>query len=80
MRLEQALAPVTLEVTDDSHLHRGHAGAAAGGGHFSIVIVSARFTGLGPVQRHRLVYQALADMMPADIHALGIQALAPAEA
>ncbi|MGH8119994.1 MAG: BolA family protein [Gammaproteobacteria bacterium] len=79
LRLEQALAPAKLDITDDSHLHRGHAGAASGGGHFSVVIVSDRFTGLNPVQRHRLVYQAVGDMMPAEIHALSIRALTPGE-
>lgn len=79
MRLEQALAPAQLEITDDSHLHRGHAGAASGGGHFSVVIVSDKFTGLSPVQRHRLVYAAVGDMMPAAIHALSIRALTPGE-
>jgi len=78
-RLEQALAPKKLEITDDSHLHRGHAGAASGGGHFSVVIVSDKFTGLSLVQRHRLVYQAVGDMMPGEIHALSIQSLAPEE-
>ena len=78
-RLEQALAPALLDITDDSHLHRGHAGAASGGGHFSVVIVSDKFTGLSLVQRHRLVYQAVGDMMPGEIHALSIQSLAPEE-
>ena len=79
MRLEKVLAPAKLEITDDSHLHRGHAGAASGAGHFSVVIVSGKFSGLNMVQRHRLVYLALGDMMPAEIHALSIKALAPGE-
>ena len=79
MRLEKTLAPEKLEIVDDSHLHRGHAGSASGAGHFSVVIVSGKFTGMNMVQRHRLVYQAVGDMMPAEIHALGIRALAPGE-
>ena len=79
MRLEQALSPEKLEIADDSHLHKGHAGAASGAGHFSVVIVSAEFSGRTLVQRHRLVYQAVNDMMPGEIHALSIQAIAPEE-
>ena len=78
-RLEQTLSPARLDITDDSHLHRGHVGAASGAGHFSVVIVSDQFSGQNMVQRHRLVYLALGDMMPAEIHALSIKALAPGE-
>jgi BolA protein len=74
------LEPTALEVEDESHLHAGHAGAASGAGHFRVKIVSARFAGLRLVMRHRLVYDALREMMHADIHALAITALAPAEA
>ncbi|THC46752.1 BolA family transcriptional regulator [Massilia sp. Mn16-1_5] len=77
--LEQALAPTLLEISDDSHLHAGHAGAASGGGHYSVKIVSERFQGLRLVMRHRLVYDAVADMMRAEIHALAITALTPSE-
>ena len=79
MRLEKALAPKKLEIADDSHLHKGHAGAASGAGHFSVVIVSDKFSGQNMVQRHRLVYLAVSDMMPSEIHALSIRALAPEE-
>ena len=79
-KLQQALAPERLDVTDDSHLHAGHAGAAAGGGHFSVYVVSAGFRGRSTLERHRLVYQAVADMMPADVHALSIKARTPEEA
>lgn len=79
-KLQQALAPERLDITDDSHLHAGHAGAAAGGGHFSVHVVSARFRGCATLARHRLVYQALDDMMPAEIHALSIKARTPEEA
>ena len=79
MTLQAALAPSFLHVTDDSHLHAGHAGAASGGGHYSVKIVSDRFDGLRLVMRHRLVYDAVAEMMRAEIHALAITALAPSE-
>jgi len=74
--LHAALAPEALAVTDDSHLHAGHAGAREGR-HFSVEITSARFEGLGPVARHRLVYHALRDLMPRGIHALAIDARTP---
>lgn len=74
-----ALAPVTCELEDESHLHAGHAGAASGAGHFRLRIVSDRFTGLNRIARHRLVYDSLRDMMISDIHALNIIALAPSE-
>jgi BolA protein len=77
--LEAALAPSLLDISDDSHLHAGHAGAASGGGHYSVKIVSDRFHGLRLVMRHRLVYDAVADMMRAEIHALAITALTPSE-
>ena len=77
--LQAALAPTVLELADDSHLHAGHAGAASGGGHYSVKIVSERFDGLRLVMRHRLVYDAVAEMMRAEIHALAITALTPSE-
>jgi BolA protein len=75
--LQQELAPSALEIEDESHHHIGHAGARDGRGHFRLHIVSGRFTGLTPLQRHRLVYDALGDMMQTDIHALAIEAEAP---
>lgn len=78
-RIEQSLHPVTLEIQDDTALHHGHAGAAAGGGHYSVRVVSAQFTNLSLLARHRLVYQAVNDLIPAVIHALSIKALAPEE-
>jgi BolA protein len=77
--LSNALAPSQLDVRDDSHLHAGHAGAASGGGHFRVKIVSERFEGLRLVMRHRLVYDAVQGMMHTDIHALAITAHAPSE-
>ena len=76
----QTLAPLSLDLTDDSAAHAGHAGARSGGGHFHLRIVSAAFAGQSKVQRHRLVYEALGDLMQKEIHALGIEALAPDEA
>ncbi len=78
-RLRSALQPIELEVIDDSHLHAGHAGAADGRGHFTVHLVAERFAGLPVVRRHRLVYEAVGDMMATDIHALSIRALAPGE-
>ena len=76
----QALEPDHLEVVDDSHHHAGHAGAADGRGHFTVSVVSKQFAGLSTLRRHRLVYEAVGDMMITDIHALSIEALAPGEA
>jgi BolA protein len=73
--LEAALAPVSLRVTDEGHKHAGHSGE--GRGHFHVDIVSAAFAGKSSIQRHRLVYSALASMMPDDIHALAIDARPP---
>lgn len=78
-RLEATLQPERLEISDDSHLHAGHAGAADGRGHFTVMIVADAFSGLPTVRRHRLVYEAVGDMMQTDIHALSIQALSPGE-
>ncbi len=77
-RLQAALAPESLEVADDSQQHVGHAGAR-GGGHYTVTIVSDRFAGLNTLGRHRLVYEALAELMRADVHALSIRALTPDE-
>ncbi|WP_308418652.1 BolA family protein [Chitinimonas arctica] len=73
------LCPLVLELRDDSGKHVGHAGAASGGGHFQLRIVSERFAGLKPVARHRLVYETLGELMRRDIHALAIDARAPGE-
>lgn len=79
-RLRAALAPVQLDVVDDSARHAGHAGARDGRGHFNVRVVSAAFAGLRPLARHRAVYAALGAMMETDIHALGVEALTPEEA
>jgi BolA family transcriptional regulator, general stress-responsive regulator len=74
-----ALMPIELEIIDKSHLHAGHAGARSGRGHYALRIRAAAFAGKTPIQRHRLVYEALGDMLQTDIHALSIKALAPGE-
>ncbi|WP_281719071.1 BolA family protein [Pandoraea apista] len=78
-RLTAALSPLEFTLENDSARHAGHAGAASGG-HYNLRIVSAAFTGRNRVARHRLVYDALADLMQNGIHALAIVALAPGEA
>jgi len=76
--LRAALAPLRLEVVDDSHLHAGHAGAREGR-HFTVRVTSARFAGMPRVARHRLVYHALHGLIAQGIHALAIEARAPDE-
>ncbi|MET0855126.1 MAG: BolA family protein [Telluria sp.] len=77
--LQSALQPSVLELADESHQHAGHVGAASGGGHYRLKIVSPQFEGLRLVMRHRLVYDSVHDMMHTEIHALAITALAPSE-
>jgi len=72
--LASALETDEIDITDDSHLHAGHAGAKSGAGHFTVTVVSPHFDGLNPVARHRLIYTALDSMMGPDIHALAINA------
>lgn len=74
-----ALAPLALEIVDESHKHAGHAGARDGRGHFAVRIVSAAFDGLPLLARHRRVYAALDSLMQTDIHALSLQTLTPSE-
>ncbi len=78
-RLSTALAPVALELEDESHLHAGHAGAQGGRGHYRVHIVSEQFAGLRPIARHQLVYRTLGELMQTDIHALSITAHTPEE-
>lgn len=72
------LAPSLVDIEDDSALHAGHAGARDGG-HYRLHIVAAAFAGKTTVARHRLVYDALGDLMRNGIHALAIRAQAPDE-
>ena len=78
-KLEAALSPRKLEIVDFSHEHAGHAGARDGRGHFAVSLVCAQFEGLRTIARHRMVYDAVGDMMQTDIHALTIDARTPDE-
>jgi BolA protein len=79
-RLEAALQPVRMKLVDDSEAHRGHGGYnPAGESHFTLTIESAAFAGKGRVERQRLVYAALGDLMRERVHALSIKATAPGE-
>jgi BolA family transcriptional regulator, general stress-responsive regulator len=73
------LHPEVLEIVDESSNHVGHVGAASGGGHYQVIIVAQSFVGKSPVARHRLVYDAVGDLMRREVHALAIQAFAPDE-
>ena len=77
--LEAEFAPSELLIKDQSHLHAGHEGAKEGKGHFDVTIVAAAFDGINRVQRHRMVYDALADLIETDIHALRIKAFGRSE-
>ena len=80
-RLTTALAPSRLDLVDESARHAGHAGARPQGeSHFRLTIVAAAFAGHSRIERQRLVFAALGDLMQSDIHALAITALTPAEA
>lgn len=68
-----ALEPISLEVTNDSHLHANHGGNRDGANHFTVVMQSAKFDGVSRVQRQRMVYALLEDLMPFPIHALALQ-------
>ena len=74
-----ALQPASIDIADDSAAHAGHAGAASGGGHYTLTIVAEAFTGKSRVARHRLVYDALGSMMQQQIHALALTTQAPNE-
>jgi BolA protein len=76
--LEAQLAPLSLEISDDSAAHAGHPGARSGG-HFRVCLVSAAFRGRPQLERHRLVYAAVAPLLQGEVHALNIRALAPEE-
>jgi BolA protein len=79
-RLNSALSPTRIELTDDSEQHRGHGGYnPAGESHFSLWIESAVFAGKNRVERQRMVYSALGDLMRERVHALSIRATAPGE-
>jgi len=76
----QALQPQAVQIEDDSAKHAGHPGAASGGGHYRLRMVSHRFEGLSRLARHRLVYDSLGQMMQREVHALSMVLLTPSEA
>jgi BolA protein len=76
--LEKELSPLSLDIIDDSARHAGHAGAREGG-HFTVALVSKAFSGRPQLERHRLVYAAVAPLMGRGVHALSIQAHSPEE-
>jgi len=73
------LEPVRIEIVDESARHAGHAGAKSGGGHYLLTIVSSKFAGKSALERHRLIYAALREMMHKNIHALSVKAYTPEE-
>jgi len=80
-KLREAFAPKSLDVTDESHLHEGHAGHRPGGEtHFRVYIVSRAFEGKSRIERHRMINATLAGELEGGVHALAIRAQAPGEA
>ena len=77
--LRERLSPSLLELVDESARHVGHAGATSGGGHYRLLVVADAFAGRSALERHRLVYEALGDLMGGRIHALSMRTLTPAE-
>jgi BolA protein len=79
-KLREAFTPESLDVTDESHLHEGHAGHRPGGEtHFRVYIVSPAFQGKSRIERHRMINSALAAELAGSVHALAIKAQAPGE-
>ena len=78
-RLEATFSPESLQVDDESHLPAGHEGANDGRGHFRVLVISDKFQVQSPIKRHRMIYQAMGELMQTDIHALTIEAFAPDE-
>jgi stress-induced morphogen len=78
-RLTEAFQPESLGVEDESYLHKGHEGAQDGRSHFRVLIIAESFTGKNLLDRHRMIYRVLDEMMRIDIHALAIDAWAPEE-
>jgi BolA protein len=77
--LKEAFDPETLGVEDESHLHEGHEGAKDGRGHFRVLIIASAFEDKTMIERHRMIYRVLDDMLRLDIHALAIDAWSPDE-
>ncbi len=78
-KLAAAIETTHIEIVDDSSKHAGHAGARDGGGHFNLNIVSSEFNNKSLIQRHRIVYAAVDELMNTEIHALSINAQTPEE-
>lgn len=78
-RLTEVFNPETLGVEDESYMHKGHEGAKDGRGHYRVLIISEAFADKNLLERHRMVYKALGEMMHLDIHALAIDAWEPSE-
>lgn len=78
-KLIATFSPTECLLEDESAMHTGHAGAASGGSHYRLRLISEVFEGISRLNRHRLVYDCLDDMMQHKIHALAITALAPSE-
>ena len=72
------LNPTKLDIVDESYLHKGHAGNT-GGGHFNVTVISEMFLNKSTMERHRIIYSALQDLIPKDIHALSIKAIVQSE-
>jgi BolA protein len=72
------LNPTKLDIVDESYLHKGHAGNT-GGGHFNLTVISEMFQNKSTMERHRIIYSALQDLIPKDIHALSIRAIVQSE-
>ena len=77
--LAEKLTPTHLTVEDDSARHAGHAGARGGAGHYNVTVVSPHFVDMTMLERHRAVYDAVGELIPEEIHALAVRALAPGE-
>lgn len=78
--LNSSLSPTMIQLVDDSEQHRGHGGYnPAGESHFTLRIESARFAGKSRVERQRMIYSALDELMGGRVHALSIRATAPGE-
>lgn len=77
-RLTTKLQPVQLDIIDESHLHAGHSGHG-GAGHFAVTIIAGAFNGKSLIERHRMVYLAVDDLMKTEIHALSIKAISTDE-
>ncbi len=79
-KLKAAFEPSSLAVVNDSHLHAGHVGSpGTGESHFTVTILSDRFSGKSRLERHRMVNEVLAEELAGDVHALSIKAIAPTD-